>query len=74
MDKNIHQIIDTWFQDLISNTVVQRDDILYNKFHKAKEELKEKLSESKEEFKKLKEELVAKVSDDSKTIINKETE
>lgn len=58
MNKDVEQIVDNWFQDLINNTVVQRDEVLYNKFHKAKEELKKSL--------------VAKAID-SKTTINKES-
>lgn len=58
MNKDVDQIVDTWFQELISNTVVQRDDILYNKFYKAKEELKKSLTGKPVE---------------SKTTINKES-
>jgi hypothetical protein len=41
---NIHEIIETWWQKLIYNTIIQTDEVLHNKFYAAKEELKQQLA------------------------------
>lgn len=43
---NIESKIDAWFQSLVHGTIVQRDPELYNKFHTAKESLKQDLTGS----------------------------